>query len=48
MSLIFVLLSCRIGMLFSAMKRSASYKAFFSAMPCLAVLEQLKSAYFDL
>ena len=48
MSLVSVLLSLWVGLLLSATKRSASFKAFFNAIPHLSVLEQLKSVCFAL
>ena len=48
MSLVFVLLSLCVGLLFSVMKRSALYKAFFNAIPHLSVLAQLKLVCFAL
>ena len=46
MSLVFVLLSLCVGLLFSVMKRSALHKAFFNVIPHLYVLVQLKSVCF--
>ena len=48
MLLVFALLSLWVDLLFSAKKRSASYKAFFNATPHLSVLVQLKSVCFAL
>ena len=46
MSQIFVLLYLCVGLLLSAIKRSALYKASFNAIPHLSVLVQLKSVCF--
>ena len=46
MSQVFVLRYLCVGLLLSAIKRSALYKAFFNAIPHLSVLVQLKSVCF--
>ena len=46
MSQVFVLRYLCVGLLLSAIKRSALYKAFFNATPHLSVLVQLKSVCF--